>query len=169
MNDKLNFFKLFSALNKKKVRYLVAGGVAVNLYGIERATGDIDIVVHLEQHNLEKFVEVMKELGFRPKIPVKLEYLLSNKIREEWIREKGMKVFSVYDPQNPYFLLDVFVEEPFDFDKVYEERKSIKAGNVRIPLVPIKRLIEMKKKVGRPQDIADVYYLRKIEKEWGDE
>lgn len=169
MNDKLHFFELFSALNKKKVRYLVAGGVAVNLYGIERATGDIDIVVHLEQHNLEKFVEVMKELGFRPKIQVKLEHLLSKEIREEWIREKGMKVFSVYDPQNPYFLLDVFIEEPFDFDKVYEERKSIKAGNVRIPLVPIKRLIEMKKKVGRPQDIADVYYLRKIEKEWGDE
>jgi hypothetical protein len=169
MSDKLNFLKLFSTLNKKKIRYLVAGGVAVNLYGIERATGDIDIVVHLERHNLEKFVEVMKELGFKPKIPVKLEYLCSKEMRDKWVREKGMKVFSVYDPQNPYFLLDVFVEEPFDFDKVYEERKNIRAGNVRIPLVPIKRLIEMKKKVGRPQDIADVYYLRKIEKEWGDE
>ncbi len=169
MSDKLNFFKLFSALNNKKVRYLVAGGVAVNLYGIERATGDIDIVVHLERHNLEKFVEVMKELGFKPKIPVLLEDLSSKKMREKWVREKGMKVFSVYDPQNPYFLLDVFVAEPFDFDKVYEERKIIKAGNIRIPLVPIKRLIEMKKKVGRPQDIADVYYLRKIEKEWGNE
>jgi len=169
MKDKLNFLKLFSAMNKKKVRYLVAGGVAVNLYGIERATGDIDIVVHLERHNIKKFVEVMKELGFRPKVPVKLEELASKEMREEWVREKGMKVFSLYDPQNPYFLLDVFVEEPFDFDKVYEERKSIKAGNIRIPLVPIKRLIEMKKKVGRPQDIADVYYLKKIEKEWGDE
>lgn len=169
MSDKLNFLKLFSTLNNKKIRYLVAGGVAVNLYGIERATGDIDIVVHLERHNLEKLVEVMKELGFKPKIPVKLEYLCSKEMRDKWVREKGMKVFSVYDPQNPYFLLDVFVEEPFDFDKVYEERKNIRAGNVRIPLVPIKRLIEMKKKVGRPQDIADVYYLRKIEKEWGDE
>jgi len=169
MSDKLNILNLFSTLNNKKVRYLVAGGVAVNLYGIERATGDIDIVVHLERHNLEKFVEVVKELGFRPKIPVKLEDLCSKEMRDKWVREKGMKVFSVYDPQNPYFLLDVFVEEPFDFDKVYGERKNIKAGNVRIPLVPIKRLIEMKKKVGRPQDIADVYYLRKIEKEWGDE
>ena len=60
-------------------------------------------------------------------------------------------------------------KKQIDFDKVYEERKSIKAGNVTIPMVPIKRLIEMKKKVGRPQDIADVYYLKKIEKEWGDE
>ena len=59
-------------MNGKKIRYLVAGGVAVNLYGIERATGDIDLVVHLERNNLEKFVEVMKEFGFKPKVPVKL-------------------------------------------------------------------------------------------------
>ncbi|MBI5197746.1 MAG: nucleotidyl transferase AbiEii/AbiGii toxin family protein [Nitrospirae bacterium] len=165
----INFLKLFSTLNRKKIRYLVAGGVAVNLYGIERATGDIDLVVHLEQSNLEKLVEVMKELGFKPKVPVKLEDFVRDEKREEWIREKEMKVFSVYDPRNPYFLLDIFVEEPFDFNKVYKERKKIKAGNLTIPVVPIKRLIEMKESVGRPQDIADVYYLKKIEREWENE
>ncbi len=165
----LNFLNVFSSLNSKKIRYLVAGGVAVNLYGIERATGDIDLVVHLEQHNLEKFVEIMRELGFKPKVPVKLEEFASEEKREEWMREKGMKVFSVYDPKNPFFLLDVFVKEPFDFDKVYEKRKLIKAGNVTVPVVPIKSLIEMKKEAGRPQDIADVYYLKKIEKEWENE
>lgn len=39
------FKKLFSQLNANHVRYLVAGGVAVNLYGIERATADIDIAL----------------------------------------------------------------------------------------------------------------------------
>ena len=165
----LNLLKLFSAMNGKKIRYLVAGGVAVNLYGIERATGDIDLVVHLERNNLEKFVEVMKEFGFKPKVPVKLEDLISNEKREEWIHKKGMKVFSVYDPRNPYFLLDVFVEEPFDFNTVYEERKKIRAGNVTIPVVSMKWLIKMKEKAGRHQDIADVHYLKKIEKEWSDE
>ena len=33
-------------------------------------------------------------------------------------------------------------KKQIDFDKVYEERKSIKAGNVTIPMVPIKRLID---------------------------
>jgi len=42
-------------------------------------------------------------------------------------------------------------------------------GKTIIPVVPIKYLIEMKEKVGRPQDIADVFYLKKIEKEWRDE
>ena len=55
-----SFLALFAALNRKKVQYLVAGGWAVNLYGIERATGDLDLVVYLEKHNLEKVVAVMK-------------------------------------------------------------------------------------------------------------
>lgn len=163
----LNFLKLFSDLNSKNIRYLVAGGVAVNLYGIERATGDIDIVVHLERHNIERFAEAMKELGFRPKAPVKIEDFADEGKRKEWVQEKDMKVFSIYDPKNPFFLLDVFVEEPFDFNTVYKERRMMKAGKVVIPVVPIRRLIEMKKKADRPQDRADVYYLGKIEKEWG--
>ena len=101
----IKFESLFSALNKAKVRYLVVGGIAVNLYGIERATADIDL----------------------------------------------------------------FVEMPFNFDIVYEAREEIHAEKTIIPVVPIKYLIEMKEKVGRPQDIADVFYLKKIEKEWRDE
>lgn len=165
----IKFESLFSALNKAKVRYLVAGGIAVNLYGIERATADIDLVVDLEEGNLNRFIAIMKELNFKPKIPVRLEDFMKKEIRESWIREKGMTVFSLFDPKTPFFLLDIFVEMPFNFDVVSEEREEIHAEKTIIPVVPIKYLIEMKEKVGRPQDIADVFYLKKIEKEWRDE
>ena len=52
---------------------------------------------------------------------------------------------------------------------VYEGRNKIKAGKITIPVIPLNVLIEMKEKADRPQDIADVYYLKKIKKEWGDE
>ena len=165
----IKFESLFSALNKAKVRYLVVGGIAVNLYGIERATADIDLVVDLEENNLNRFIAVMKELNFKPKIPVRLEDFMKKEIRESWIREKGMTVFSLFDPKNPFFLLDIFVEMPFNFDVVYEEKEEIHAEKTIIPVVPIKYLIEMKEKVGRPQDIADVFYLRKIREEWNNE
>ena len=165
----IKFESLFSALNKAKVRYLVVGGIAVNLYGIERATADIDLVVDLEEGNLKRFITVMKELNFKPKVPVRLEDFIKKEIRESWIREKGMTVFSLFDPKNPFFLLDIFVETPFNFDIVYEAREEIHAEKTIIPVVPIQYLIEMKEKTGRPQDIADVFYLKKIEKEWKDE
>ena len=143
--------------------------MAVNLYGIERATGDVDIAVDLEEKNVHKFIEVIKELGFKPRNPVRLEDFADKHKREEWIKEKGMMVFSIIDPKTPFFLLDVFTEVPFDFQSAYQECKKMKAGSAVIPVASIQQLIELKEKTDRPQDKADIFYLKKIRKEWKDE
>jgi hypothetical protein len=148
---------------------MVAGGVAVNLYGIERATADIDIILKLEEENLLRFVGVSKKLGLKPKVPVKLEDFLDAGKRKAWVEDKNMTVFSLYDPKNPFFLLDIFVETPFDFDKVYKQRKRMKFENTVVPVVPMTELIRMKEKSDRPQDKADIYYLKKIMEDWSDE
>jgi hypothetical protein len=159
----LSFLDLFASLNKQGVQYLVVGGWAVNLYGIERATGDLDLVVLLEQHNIEKFIEVVRQFGFRPKAPVPMEDFAIEAKRLEWIEEKGRMVFSFFDPQNPFVLLDVFIDIPFDFEKAYANRSMISAGRAEIPVVPLSTLIEMKEQAGRPQDLADLYYLRELQ------
>jgi hypothetical protein len=163
------FKKLFASLNRESVKYMVAGGIAVNLYGIERSTADIDIVVKLEKANVLKFIKLAKRLGLKPKVPVKLDDFADPEKRDSWISEKGMTVFGLYDPKTPFFLIDIFVENPFDFDEVYRRRKKIRSEDAVIPVVPIQELILMKEKSNRPQDRADVFHLRKIMKDWHDE
>ena len=163
------FKKLFSSLNKASIKYMLAGGIAVNLYGIERATADVDIALELEKGNLLKFINVAEKLGLRPKIPVKLGDFIDPEKRRSWRMDKGMLVFSLYDPKNPFFLIDIFTEIPFDFDAIYKQRKKVKFENIFIPVVPIKELIAMKEKSDRPQDRADVFYLKKIMDGWKDE
>src|SRR5208337_5121963 len=63
--------ELLTVLNRQKVRYLVVGGVAVNLYGIERMTGDIDIIIEMSPANLERFLDAAQMLKLKPSIPVK--------------------------------------------------------------------------------------------------
>jgi hypothetical protein len=163
------FKRLFDSLNKESIKYLVGGGIAVNLYGIERATADIDIILKLDKENLLRFINVAKVLGLKPKIPVKVEDLMDEEKRKDWIVNKGMTVFSLYDPKKPFFLLDIFVDVPFNFDEVYKKRKKIKFMDTVIHVVPIDDLIKMKEKSDRAQDRADIFYLRKILKEWKDE
>ena len=165
----IKFQNLFAILNEEGVQYLVVGGIAVNLYGIERATADIDLVVDLEEGNLKKFIAALKKMGLKPKIPVSLDDFADPEKRKSWIEEKGMMVFNLYDPENSFFEFDVFVDVPFDFSKVFFEREEMTAGDVVIPVVPLRQLIEMKEKTGRPQDKSDVYYLKKIADEWEDE
>jgi len=76
------FKKLFSSLNRASIRYMVAGGIAVNLYGIERATADVDIILDLEKGNSLKFVKVAERLRLKPKIPVKLEDFIDSEKRK---------------------------------------------------------------------------------------
>ena len=59
--------EVFKALNKAKVKYVVAGGVAVVLHGYHRLTKDLDLVVLLEKKNLEKFFEALKKIGYIPR------------------------------------------------------------------------------------------------------
>jgi hypothetical protein len=144
---------------------MVAGGIAVNLYGIERSTADIDIVLKLDKAKVLRFIKLAKRLGLRPEVPVKLDDFVDPGKRDSWISEKGMTVFSLYDSKSPFFLIDIFVESPFDFDEVYRRRKKIRSEGVVIPVVPVHELILMKEKSNRPQDRADVFHLRKIMKE----
>lgn len=160
------FKNLFASLNQASVKYLVVGGVAVNLYGIQRATADLDIVLKLDDRNVKQFIRVAKRLGLRPKMPINIEDFADPQKREEWLHLKNMQVFSLYDEKKPFFLLDVFVEEPFNFDLAYGSKESFYLEDAEIPVVAISHLIEMKKGSGRPQDLADIYHLGRLLDEW---
>jgi hypothetical protein len=80
-----------------------------------------------------------------------------------------MKVFALYDPQKPFFLLDVLIDAPFDVAAMRSRRKELPLEDTVIPIAAIEDLISMKEGTDRPQDRADVFHLRKIMEEWKDE
>ena len=156
--------EIFEKLNDSGIDYVVVGGVALVLHGVVRLTADLDLMVHLEDGNLRKFVNIMNELGYRPKVSVKAEDLVSAENRARWINEKNMKIFSFFHLEKPINLVDVFVEEPMDYKTIRANAVKIMSGNVFIPVVSIKDLIKLKRISGRPQDIADIRALEEIEK-----
>jgi hypothetical protein len=156
--------EVFRELNKSRVRYLVVGGGAVVLHGVVRMTVDLDLFVGLSEKNLLKFTDVLTKLGYRPKIPVKATDFADASKRERWKKEKGMLVFSFFHLKRHQDHIDVFVYEPIDFEKAYKKKEIAKAGRVKIPVISIKDLKEMKKIAGRPQDLADIKALEEIER-----
>ena len=155
--------QVFKKLNKKRVRYLVVGGIAVNLHGFPRVTGDLDIMLDLKDgKSVNGFVEVVKALSFKPKIPVEVDDFAINSKRELWIKEKHMKVFSVYNPSNEIEHIDVLTENLIDFESAYKSRKVINAGNLEVPVVSIDDLIKLKKISGRKRDEIDIAALKEI-------
>lgn len=156
------FERIFQSLNAGKVKYLIIGGIAVNLYGYVRATGDMDIVVSFDPKNMENFIAVVKKLGLVPRIPVSVEDFADPKKREYWMKEKNLLVFSVYNPKNTLELLDIAIDDGLDFHSLYRRRVSMKLNDMKIPVISIDDLIAMKKEAGRDRDQIDVEKLKLI-------
>jgi hypothetical protein len=155
---------VFRKLGESKIRYAVAGGVALVLHGVVRLTADLDLIVELSTENLRKFITAINELGYKPKPPVNAEDFIDPLYRKAWKEEKGMEVFSFYHPKMPMNLIDVFVNEPIGFNEIENEIVIFKARDIEIPAISKKHLKVLKGKANRPQDIADIEALEEIDR-----
>ena len=154
---------IFEALDSAGVRYLIAGGVAVNIHGYQRMTADLDLVVQLERDNIVKARSALNSLGYRPIVPVTEIEFADAEIRQGWVKNKNMRVLSFHADQSPETAVDIFVTEPFDFDNAYNAAVAAEINpELTVKVVSIPTLIKMKKEAGRPRDLDDVMHLEMI-------
>jgi len=153
---------IFEAFDRKRIRYLVVGAVAMNLHGAPRMTADLDILGDLQTENLSILLETLAELGYRPRLPVSPRELLDPQQRRQWAEEKGWVAFTFFHPKLQYQEVDLLLQSPIPFNEAYLERVTIRAGGIEIPVISINHLIEMKQAIGREQDRADIQTLERI-------
>ena len=158
--------QIFQALNSAGVRYLVAGGLAVNAHGYLRFTKDVDFVLQLAPDNIQRAFTALGNLGYRPNVPVTGEQFADPVQRESWIRDKGMQVLQLWCESHRETPVDIFVSEPFPFDDEYS-RALVKPlyGDIEVRFVSIPTLIRMKQAAGREQDRIDIEQLRILQDE----
>jgi len=149
------------ALADAEVRYLIAGGLAVNAHGFLRFTKDIDVILHMETENVLAAFAALADLGYRPNVPVTAADFADAETRGRWIRDKGMQVLQLWSDAHPQTPIDLFVSEPVAFESEYENAliKSL-YGEVPVRFVSLPTLIAMKEAAGRTQDLVDIENLR---------
>jgi len=163
------YIELFRELSKRDIKFVVAGGIALNLLGVPRFTADLDLILALDQKNIQKFIKCMTKLNYSPKAPVKAADFANDKNRDMWFKEKNMRVFCFMRLNRPYEIVDVFIKEPVPFAELWKERENIRLENTKIPVISIRHLIKLKKNASRLQDLSDVDALKKLIKELADE
>jgi hypothetical protein len=155
------FDTIFRALQATGVRYVVVGGVAVNLHGYQRFTKDIDLVIELVPDQTLKALEALEAIGYKPSLPVRITDFVNPVVRDSWIRDKGMTVFQMYSDQSR-LSIDIFVQYPLDFDELWNQGLELRLADALLRIASIDHLIQMKRGVGRLQDLLDVEKLEKL-------
>ena len=153
--------EIFRALDDADVRYLVVGGVAVVLHGHPRFTADLDLV--LTSTNASAAIAALQRLDYRPRAPVPAEDFANDEARAKWREEKGLTVFSLWSPSHPGTEVDLFVEEPFDFEEAWSRRlDAVLDDGTTVHVVGLDDLRSLKQSSGRPKDLDDIEKLDQI-------
>jgi hypothetical protein len=141
---------LLSAFQSHGVKYLVVGGFAVIYHSQPRFTKDIDLFIKADTENARATYAALAEFG----APLQ-------GIRPEDFTDCG-SFFRFGREPNGFDIL------PFipgvDFDAAWERRVETvvdTATGLKANFISAEDLIASKLASGRPQDIADVYAIRK--------
>lgn len=157
-----DYQSLLREFHEKGLRYLIVGGVAVNLHGYPRFTNDIDILLALDRENLKKMSDIMEKMGYQRRLPVDIQELGDEQKVQTLMNDTGMTAYSFIHAKEPQFNVDVLVGESVEFDRFTAHVMRAEVWGLEVPVVSIDDLIEMKRNSKREKDVQDVVALLEL-------
>ncbi len=156
--------RIIAELATRGVAFIVAGGVAAILHGVRRLTLDLDIALDMRERNVRRFLEAMREMGLKPRAPVRPEVLLDPEAVAAIVREKNALVFSFIDPDRPYRQIDVFITARHAYGKLIRDVEELEIEGRRVAVLTKRALIEEKLALDelREQDLIDIEALQEL-------
>lgn len=135
---------VFASLQSHKVKYLIIGGIAAVLYGVPRATFDLDILIQATGLNARHLLDAFLEAGLGTASLTSPENLLSHEITIFRDRVR----------------IDVQTSTPgVIFSKAWQRREKMNYKGQEFWVVSKKDLIASKLAAGREIDREDVRLL----------
>lgn len=158
--------EILKALTDNSVEFIVCGGVAAVLHGVERLTMDLDVSLNLNRDNLERFIKVMNYEDMVPRVPIPAESILDPEIRNAIVKDKGALVFTFIDVKNPFKQLVFFLSEDKSYNALLADTDIINIDDMQIRLLSIDKLIEMKHAIIpiRDKDRRDIDELMRLKR-----
>lgn len=141
--------QLLRELEKRRVKYILVGALAMNVLGILRATEDIDLFLPRDQENLQRLKDALRAVWNDPEI---------DGIRSEDL--DGQYGVIRYGPPEERLVIDLITHlgDAFRYDDLEAETMLWEGVSVRVATP--QTLYRMKKDTIRLQDKADAAQLR---------
>jgi hypothetical protein len=158
------YLDLFKQLNKYRVQYLLIGGLAISMHGIERATMDIDITIAMNPENQENLISWAQSLNLKPVLPVPLQSLKDIALLKLWQQEKNLLAFALTTPEVAGVTIDILLFPSVDFAEMQRRAVHFDIDQIDIPVASIDDLILLKQAAGRPIDSSDIEHLKRLKR-----
>ncbi len=142
------------AMNQAGVQYLIVGGFAVIVYGVNRTTGDMDIWVDNSEENATALKAALLAINYEAKdVEAAISYF-----------QKAGKL-SIYIDEG--FAVDLMPRYStfINFEEAFARKKEVDFAGIPVFFVDLDTLIDMKIRAGREKDLWDVKQLQEQKKD----
>lgn len=154
MNLYTELLAVSAKLTKANIAHAICGGLAVAIHGAPRMTTDLDILV--KPDDLDAATGALDEVGFRfPTGPLTFNH--GTPQQSKLLRLNRME-------GSDYLTLDLLLAEGF-LEPIFNDRQCFELDSVKLPVVSLSGLIEMKRSADRPQDRVDIVNLEEVNRE----
>jgi hypothetical protein len=148
-----DFLDLLGAFNLAEARFLIVGAYAVGVHGRPRATKDLDVWIEASADNARRVMQALRDFG----APL-------GDLAESDLETPGTG-FKMGEPPARIDILTLI--EGVRFEDAWPRRIETSFGSVRCGVIGRDDLLANKRAAGRPQDLADVAALERLEKAKG--
>jgi hypothetical protein len=150
--------KLFAALARHDVEYVTIGGIAIQAYGGQRLTQDLDLLIPALAENFTHLASALSDLdarilgpdGQRSRTAPSANLLASS---DQWHLTTA------------HGALDLLTLPAHlgSFAELRGRAHEVALGELSVPIAHRTDLIAMKRAAGRPQDLADIRLLESLD------
>lgn len=145
-----DFRDLLAEFARAKVEYVLLGGYAVGYYGKPRATKDLDLLVSGSPENLERVANALAAFGAPATIVQS-----ARTMREDEIVYLG----------TPPVRIDILCSASgIETGAALLRAERARLDDLEIQVIALSDLLANKRASGRPQDLADVALLERVNK-----
>ncbi|MGB1040356.1 MAG: DUF6036 family nucleotidyltransferase [Flavobacteriales bacterium] len=140
--------------DKFNLEIIMVGGGAVNFYGYQRHSADVDFWINTTPENFTKLKKVLTELGFEVE-----EF-------PDTVKNKEQNISIKFSPNDLDLELITKFSSFITFDEAYKESEIIEVikaeKKLKWNVLSYKHLIESKIRANRPKDLLDIQELKRI-------
>jgi hypothetical protein len=159
------FERIIEVLNKRKVKYVVIGGLAALLQGVALPrTADIDVTPAADLQNKKRLAGALRDLEARlraPGLEEPIEIVLDERTFTGMVTMTFVTMFGPFD-------LSFVPDGTSGYEDLVRSSRTIERLGVKIPVASVADIVRSKRAAGREKDAAHLPVLLAFIEEEGD-
>lgn len=136
---------MLSAFDAEKVEFLLVDAYALAVYGLPRATGDIDLWVRRSPENAERILTALRAFGAP-----------TDEVSVEDFEKPDLEYQIGVVPRRVDISTSI---SGLRFEDAWPDRLTVEIEDLAVPVISHRHLKQNKRSVGRPKDNLDADWL----------